>query len=244
MNYGSVNLTLERVIKKMMRTSMAILGFYNVLNGKIIFVTPRISNYILNPLVDIIKELNILYKELNLEFEFIHYANEDLTENLVNPVIVESEFVVGTSEIFINNLKMFKLFLNTLITSLKTLNACLSNGNSEERQINSNNHENIDNKHKVAYYLSRFEHDKLFPASNQNQAIVIISKILGIKHSTLRNKRDTFDPFCNKIKSRGPRRKGWWQNDKLPADMERIFNNYLKIEEKEIEKEIRSILKI
>lgn len=49
---------------------------------------------------------------------------------------------------------------------------------------------------KVAYYLSRFEHNGLFPNCNQKEAFNIISEKLNIKFNTLKNERDAFDPYC------------------------------------------------
>ncbi|WP_204871234.1 hypothetical protein [Pullulanibacillus pueri] len=69
-----------------------------------------------------------------------------------------------------------------------------------------------------------------------------IGNILGVKPTTLRNKRDMFDPFCNTIKTKGKKRKGWWQNDRLLSDMQQVFDYYRELEEEEIEEEIREIL--
>jgi hypothetical protein len=72
------------------------------------------------------------------------------------------------------------------------------------KSSNSRNHrskvnmELLNKEHKVAYYLSRFEHDNLFPYYTQTQAFEVISKILGVKITALRNKSDLFDPLCNK----------------------------------------------
>jgi hypothetical protein len=90
--------------------------------------------------------------------------------------------------------------------------------------------------------LLRFEPDKLFPSYTKTQVFEELSNILGVEPNTLRNKRDLFDPFCNKLKTSGPKRKGWWQNDLLPDDMQSIYNRYLHMQEEEIEKEIIEIL--
>lgn len=95
----------------------------------------------------------------------------------------------------------------------------------------------LNKEHKVAYYLNKSEH-------NQTQALETISKILGVKVITIRNKRDMFDPFCNKIKTRGPKRKGWWQNNRLPEDMNSVYNRYLHMSDQEIEKEVKEILNL
>lgn len=103
--------------------------------------------------------------------------------------------------------------------------------------------EELEKEHKVAYYLSRFEHDNLYPHYNQTVAFQEISKILGVKVNTLKNKRDTFDPFCNKLKTRGKKRAGWRQKEELSYDMQKVYDYYLNMSEEDIENEIREILK-
>lgn len=98
-------------------------------------------------------------------------------------------------------------------------------------------------EHSVAYYLSRFEHDILYPDFSQSQAIEHISKVLGVKSSTLRQKRDAFDPYVNELKTRGIKRRGYWQKT-LSFDMKEVFDHYLYMPEEDIEKEIRTILKL
>ena len=102
----------------------------------------------------------------------------------------------------------------------------------------------LEKEHKVAYYFSRFEHDILFPQYTQDKAFEKVSEILGVKKSTLKHKRDAFDPFVNKIKTRGNQRRGWWQAGKLSDAMEKVYNRYLHMDEKDIEKEIREIIRI
>lgn len=242
LNYGSVNLTLERVIKKMVRTTMIILGYFDLKKGKIIFATPKVSEALMNQLLDIVQHLNGLFKSLDLEFEFIFYSNNSFECNVFIPVIKQSKSVADTSELFMRSMQMYNLFTD----SKESLEKDSSASEAGIRRVKRprGNIESLDNEHKVAYYLSRFEHDKLFPNNNQSQAFEEISEILGVKLTTIRNKRDMFDPFCNNIKDKGPKRKGWWQNDRLSNDMERIYIYYQNLEEKEIEKEIRDILNI
>lgn len=94
---------------------------------------------------------------------------------------------------------------------------------------------------KVAYYLSRFDHEGLFPSMNFSEAIKIISNILNVKPNTLKNKRDSFDPYCNELKTNGTRRKGWWQKE-LSEEMQRIFDLYRYQDSIEIENDIKNIL--
>lgn len=98
-------------------------------------------------------------------------------------------------------------------------------------------------ENKVAYYLSRFEHNGLYEHCNQGQAFKIIAEKLNINYNTLKNKRDYFDPYCNKLKVIGPKRKGWWQAE-LPSDLKYVYDLYLNKSKEKIEDEIKEILSL
>jgi len=98
-------------------------------------------------------------------------------------------------------------------------------------------------ENKVAYYLSRFEHNGLYENCNQGQAFKIIAEKLNMNCNTLKNKRDYFDPYCNKIKTAGLKRKGWWQTE-LPSELKYVYDLYLNKSKEDIEDEIKAILLI
>ena len=96
---------------------------------------------------------------------------------------------------------------------------------------------------KVAYFLSRFEHNDLYPHLKQYEVFREVANILGTKPNTLRNLRDTYDPKVNKIKEpRLTKRKGWHQRSELPRDLGKIFDEYRHKNKQEILKEINKIL--
>jgi hypothetical protein len=231
--------------------TMIMVGYFDMTKGKIIFASPKVSNTIHNPLMYLINEMNEFYKSMNLDFEFILYANDTFQNQVLNPVIERSKTVADTSELFIRSIQMNNLFKKTAaavpatepIQEMKTSTLRTITKNSRDHRTKVST-ELLMKEIKVAYYLSRFEPDKLFPRFNKTQVFEELSKILGVKPNTLRNKRDMFDPFCNKLKTRGPKRKGWWQNDRLPDDMQTIYNRYLHMPEEEIEKEIKEILNV
>lgn len=116
----------------------------------------------------------------------------------------------------------------------------ISNKKTRTRQNNATWDEKV-KENKVAYYLSRFEHNGLYENCNQGQAFKIIAEKLNMNNNTLKNKRDYFDPYCNKLKVIGPKRKGWWQAE-LPSDLKYVYELYLNKSKEEIEEEIKEIL--
>jgi hypothetical protein len=98
--------------------------------------------------------------------------------------------------------------------------------------------EDKDRMHKVAYYLSKFEHHDLFDGQlNQTETFEKAAKILHVKMTTLRNKRDQYDPYFNN------NRIGWVQAEKLSDDMLRIKQLYDAKSKEEILKDINTFIK-
>ncbi|GMQ60668.1 hypothetical protein AN1V17_50690 [Vallitalea sediminicola] len=91
--------------------------------------------------------------------------------------------------------------------------------------------------HKIAFYLSKYEHNGLFDGNlNQGETFKKIAEILQVKINTLKNKRDQFDPYCSK------KRIGWVQQAKLSDDMKRVYDNYNNKTKEEILSELRFFL--
>jgi hypothetical protein len=54
LNYGSSDQSVERVIKKMVRMTMIMVGYFALTKGKIIFAAPKVSTTIYKPLTYLI----------------------------------------------------------------------------------------------------------------------------------------------------------------------------------------------
>ncbi|WP_326512181.1 hypothetical protein [Clostridium intestinale] len=241
-NYGNKEITIANILKKIIRAIFILYCKFGSKKGKIIFTAPKMS-YLSEIDAGIIKLREIInetIKDNNYEIKII--ANDDFKDGILNKVLVNSNVIADTSELFLRSYQLLNMFETTLndIKDIKIQSQ--KRGNYRTRDLISD--EALDNEHKVAYYLSRFEHDLLFPELNQTDAFIRISEILQIKDATLRQKRDRFDPFCNSIKTRGNKRKGYWQYESLPDDMQRIYDKYINISEEELRNEIKMILKI
>ena len=119
-----------------------------------------------------------------------------------------------------------------IICALKILSNPLMNKKEHFRQ-------RIENKtemYKVAYFLSRFGHEKLMPFK-QSRTIRKVAERLGIKFNTLKATRDRFDPFFDNGRIVVGKRF-------LTDEMQRVFDSYQKLQEDEILQEIKNILKL
>lgn len=130
-----------------------------------------------------------------------------------------------------------------LFDILKDLNQ-LHNPKNENMVLSENriklSHSVADSMYRVAYWLSKNDHDALYPYLSQAQAIEKIADLLNVKVTTLRNTRDYYDRFIVEKKSN---RKGW-DIPKLPPKLEVVFYEYGKKTDSEIFSEIAKILNI
>jgi hypothetical protein len=127
LNYGSSISTVERIIKKMIRTAFLIHGYFNLPKGTIIFASPKIHKAIFVPLKNAINLLNTIFNIFKLEFTFILYGNQDFKDHVFEPVVNLSSSVADTSELFLRSSQMYNLFSNlknerTVITPDKNIN--------------------------------------------------------------------------------------------------------------------------
>ncbi|OBZ11945.1 hypothetical protein A8L34_16645 [Bacillus sp. FJAT-27264] len=111
LNYGSTKEeTISRVLKKMIRTSMVIHGYFDLNEGNIIFAAPKIASSIREPLHLYISELQELFRSKGLNFRFELLCNEEFKEKIFNVVTALSNSVSDTSELFMRSIQMYNLF--------------------------------------------------------------------------------------------------------------------------------------
>lgn len=122
LNYGSKIETIERVIKKIVRTSMLLFGYFNVRKGTIIFASPKINQAIFEPLRSSVMELEVLFRSMKIDFEVEIIANKNFKDQVLNPVLALSSSVADTSELFLRSIQMHNMFLASETTSLSKNN--------------------------------------------------------------------------------------------------------------------------
>lgn len=110
LNYGSKEETISRVLKKMIRTAMAIHGYFNLNAGIIIFAAPKIYGAVREPLQLYIAELQELFQVKGLDFRFELLCNEDFKGKIFNVVTALSSSVSDTSELFMRSIQLYNLF--------------------------------------------------------------------------------------------------------------------------------------
>lgn len=91
--------------------------------------------------------------------------------------------------------------------------------------------------HIVAYWMSKYEHDDLFPDYNQTEAFNYLAKVLKTKHNTLKNYRDAFDPYTNGKKKRN----GWVDGPRSDMHIS-VFNRLEKLNKEEVLEMVKRVI--
>ena len=113
LNYGSREETVMKVISKILRTAMCLYGFMDSKDAEIVFASPKINPSILGDLVPCIEDANSILKQQGFDFNVRVIANDDFNELVLKPILLVSDGVADTSELFLRGYQMYKMFSNT-----------------------------------------------------------------------------------------------------------------------------------
>ena len=114
--------------------------------------------------------------------------------------------------------------------------------------------QNYEEVNKIAFYLSLYDHYKISQLKQPTLAIRELAEKLQVKPSTLRNKRDNFDPFISEKKEKLKNtkgfnnlktRKGWVKaNRNLPPQLQQTYDECINKSHDELLAEVKEILNL
>ncbi len=110
LSYGSREETVGRVIKKCLRTAMCIYGYYGLIDGTIIFTTPKMNPAIVGDIKACMDNMHAVLKQVGLNYEIRIIANEDFSEKILEPVLSVLGDVADTGELFMRSLQLHQMF--------------------------------------------------------------------------------------------------------------------------------------
>ncbi|MFI3168933.1 MAG: hypothetical protein R3Y06_03195 [Faecalibacterium sp.] len=110
LNYGSKDETIMKVIAKSIRTAMCLYGYLDTQDADIIFASPKINNAVLNELLPCIADVNQLFAGFGLAFRVRLIANDDFNTSILQPILLVSNGIADTSELFIRSYQLFTMF--------------------------------------------------------------------------------------------------------------------------------------
>ncbi|GHV07095.1 hypothetical protein AGMMS50229_13200 [Campylobacterota bacterium] len=112
LNYGSRKETVERVIKKILRSAMCLYGYFGSRSGELVFASPKISPTLLADLEKPLEDVNNILRENGFEFTAGIIANQDFDKQIMSSVLSIASDVADTTELFLRSLQLTKMFEN------------------------------------------------------------------------------------------------------------------------------------
>lgn len=132
LNYGGRQETVMRVIKKCIRTALCIVGYFGVSSGEIIFASPKIHNSITSDIDPCIADLNTLFLENGYGFTAQMIANNDFNDHVLKPILLASEGVSDTSELFMRSYQLMQIFKTGRTPAEQASELATTNTSSDE----------------------------------------------------------------------------------------------------------------
>lgn len=110
LNYGDRTETVARIIMKFLRTAICLIGYFNYAPGEIIFASPKVSLAYISDLEPCVADLNALFIEHHLPLTARIIANEEFNEHVLKQILIASEGVADTSELFMRAYQLVNMF--------------------------------------------------------------------------------------------------------------------------------------
>lgn len=110
LNYGNRDTTVMKVLEKCARTAFCLYGYLSTKEAEIIFASPKINPAVLSDLTPCVVEMNTLFADNGYNFVFRIIANEEYNDLVLKPILLVSDGVADTSELFLRSYQMYKMF--------------------------------------------------------------------------------------------------------------------------------------
>ena len=110
LNYGTKEVTVMKVLEKCARTAFCLHGYLNTTEAEIIFASPKINPAVLSDLTPCIEKMNQLFTDNKYNFRFRIIANDEYNDLVLKPILIASEGISDTSELFLRSYQMYKMF--------------------------------------------------------------------------------------------------------------------------------------
>lgn len=110
LNYGSKDVTIAKVLSKMARIALCLMGYFGATTGAILFASPKINPAVLDLLDEHVAKLERMFQSHGLGFAFMIVANDDFSDEILGPVLKLGSVVADTSELFMRCYQLFSMY--------------------------------------------------------------------------------------------------------------------------------------
>ena len=133
LNYGTKDETVMKVIAKCVRTASVLYGYMHTKEAEIIFASPKINPAILREVLPCIEDLNCIFAEWGLDFTARLICNDEFHSVVLKPILLLSDGIADTSELFIRSYQMFMMFEDEQKTGHKKKESMYEKGQQEAK---------------------------------------------------------------------------------------------------------------
>jgi hypothetical protein len=123
LNYGDRKETVSRVVMKLNRTALCMVGYFRVEKGEVIFASPKIHKSVIRDLEPCVADLNALFLKNGFSLTARVIANDDFNDLVLRPILFASDGVSDTSELFMRGYQLIKMFIESPQQQQKQANA-------------------------------------------------------------------------------------------------------------------------
>lgn len=134
LNYGSKDVTIMKIVKKLLRTAMCIYGYFDCSEGDIIFASPKINNNVIENLDFCLIKVEKILRENKLNFNIKLITNDSFKKEILQPVLDATSSVADTSELFMRSIQMYKMFSENNDSSKLSTKIGIKNNNALQNQ--------------------------------------------------------------------------------------------------------------
>jgi hypothetical protein len=110
LNYSDVGETRNRVLKKLIRSTMIIRSVFGPLPQQAVFASPVVRRSYVSALDDAMKELKGFLSAYQIDCEAMLIVNDSFREVVLDPVIAIATDVADTSELFLRSYQLLRIF--------------------------------------------------------------------------------------------------------------------------------------
>lgn len=113
LNYQGREETVAKVVAKTIRTAMCLQTYMEYSEGEIVFASPKINPAVLRDIEPCFSDINNLFSKFNLNLKARIFANEDFYNAVLQPILIASDGIADTSELFLRSYQLFHMFSHT-----------------------------------------------------------------------------------------------------------------------------------
>jgi len=110
LNYGDRQETIERIIKKCLRSAICLRGYFDSPTGEIIFASPKIHESMLPDIFECVEQMQTILEQVGLAYTIRVIANDEFSDHILQPVLSLMPSIADTSELFVRSLQLYNLF--------------------------------------------------------------------------------------------------------------------------------------